>query len=167
MPLSGFTTNTLSDVLYDSGVALVGGVPHSASRGGLRVTIEEVWHEVEYDGRAAPTAGLDYVLETICRVSGTFIEFGPTQIARLLRDITGVTAGGVTTYTPRDRRALFAEGEYIEDLSFEVTKADGDIVAVPMSHARVEFAVAGQDRNEGLVDVTFTAVLDPAVAVAA
>lgn len=167
MPLTGYTSATPSDVLFDSAVVLIDDVPFAVSRGGVRVTVEEEWHEVEFDGRAAPVEGLDRITAVVVTVSGTFLELGPTQIQQILHNVTGVLAGAVTTWTPRTAREFLAVGNYVEDLVFRVQRGDEQVVEFDMPRTRVEWSFASEDKNEAGISVTFVSRLDSTVAVAA
>lgn len=147
MPLTGYTHATSpGQIILGPAILFVGGVPHSASRGVRCEFIDEVT-QPQIDGLVAPMAGLDYRAATGVRITGTFLELGAAQVARYQSNTTGVLAGGVTTYTPREPGLyLPSPAGYLADVEVRVVDGAGDThaVEVPLAHV-VTRAMDGAD----------------------
>lgn len=159
--ITGYSTDLPDDILLDTGVLFVGSTPVGASRGGLSFEPGRETTNVEFDGKRSDIKGLDRVSRWNSMISGTFIEFDETDIARLEPGSTSAAVGGVTTITPKVAGTLFASGDYLTNVRLVYQRGNGAYAAVLFASAFAKKwgPMRGQDKGEAEIPVELHARL--------
>src|SRR5687768_4498615 len=127
---SGLNAETYTRIMVGPAVLKVAGVPWGVSRGGIRYENGAVIRNVPFDGKVADIAGLDRVVSYVQRVTGTFLQLGPSTLALLEHGTAGVVVGSVTETTPVAAQTFFVAGSYVTDLELDFQQPGGDIIQI-------------------------------------
>jgi hypothetical protein len=164
MPLSGYTSTLPTDVLLDTGTLYLGAAIFGATRGGLTFEPGITWRNVEFDGKVSAVAGLDRKVTVAPTLSGTVIELGAADIARVEPGSTVVASGawtGSTSYRGKAGQTLYASGDYITDVRAVWERGAGGFVQVRFPVAIISsYNVAGAAGEEAAIALTIEARLD-------
>ena len=153
---SGFTASTPDSLALDVGVLSVNGTPIGLSQGGLDFDPGIVDREVEFDGKRASIAEMEYRVDYNSVIKGKFITLDSTFLTYL--EPGGNVAGGVTT--PISCGTRYATGDYLSNVTLDMERGDGTSFSVKFATARViKWSLDSKDKREGLVDVTIKAYL--------
>ena len=156
---SGYTTALPTSVALDVGILYYGGTTvFGVSEGGLRVVTNKEHQNIAFDNKRSKIQGLDRTLSDDMVISGEFIQITDAMFTADLLEpgATPTTSGTPTTvtYTPYGHSALFAAGDYISNLRYEVTRGDAKKVCWVASVAFVEkYEIISQDKNTTKVSV--------------
>lgn len=162
---SGYTSDLPNDTLLDVAVLSrkidTQQVPFGVSRGGLTFSPRKEMRNVEFDGKRSPIAGLDRITSHSAEISGTFIQFGTSQLADLEPASTATQTGTSTKITPHDASTLIPAGALITALTLTYQRLGGGTASVvfPLAICR-EYSLQGQDNSEAEVKAAFEARLD-------
>jgi hypothetical protein len=169
---SGLTATTPDDLVLNVAVLYVGGsivgttasgTKFGLSKGGLDFDPGRKDREIEFDGKRAPIAQLEYPIDYDARIKGKIIQFGSEQIAYLE---PGATLNG-DEYTPKSADTLYAEGDYLEDVMAVWVRGNGGLFVVKFPVARVVmYKVDSKDKQEAEISIDLKAFLALDVAVA-
>lgn len=123
---TGYSANTVSDIVRDAGIMRINGATFGLTKGGLK--FDPGW-EIRnigegLDGIDAPIYLLDRKFYGKSRFSGTICELGPAatgnQIAKLEAGSSSADSGSTpntkTTITPRVGRTMFVAADYLSDV---------------------------------------------------
>jgi hypothetical protein len=158
---SGLTATTADSLALNVGVLYVDTTtPMGITQGGLDFDPGKVYREVEFDGKRAAVAELEYVIDYNSVIKGKFIEISPAMIARLESGSTSDVVSLETTYTPKPCSELFAEGDYLSNVRLVITRGDGGLLAVHFDTARItKWKVDTKDKAEAMIDCEIKAFL--------
>jgi hypothetical protein len=167
MPLSGYTSTLPTDILLDTGTLYLGAAVYGAFRGGLTFDPGTTWRNVEFDGKVSPVANLDRKVSVNPTISGTCIELGPVDVARVEPGSTVVSAGawtGSTSYRGKAGQTLYASGDYLANVRAVWERGAGGFVQVRFPVAIISsYNVAGTPGEEAAIALTIEARLDMSV----
>lgn len=156
---SGFTASTPDSLALDVGVLSVDGTPIGLSQGGLDFDPGIVDREVEFDGKRASVAEMEYRIDYNSMIKGSFITLDSTFLSYL--EPGGSVAGGVTT--PISCGTRYATGDYLTNVTLDMERGDGTSFSVKFETARViKWSLDTKDKREGLVKVEIKAFLSAA-----
>lgn len=153
---SGYSSSLPADVILDSGVLYVAGVPWGVSRGALRFTPEVEWRTPQYDGGGVPIVGMDRIVMRGATISGTMLALGSASLLRLVENNPATGVGG-TNYRHRNASVFLTLGSYIADVVVRWLRGNGGYVEVQFPYVRVAYSIAGEDAAEGTIDLTLEA----------
>ena len=188
MSNSAYTATLPQDTILDAGVLMLTTTPIGVSRGGLSVSLEKEWRNVDFDGKRSDVMALDRVVGVVCKISGNFLQFAPKDVqkfeaasagslygadpARGSPSLTVAEAAALTVAlaaalssqaigVPNKASALFGVGKYLPDLRLVYARANGGLVKVIFPIALcTKWSLKGQDKSEGEVSAEFQARLD-------
>ena len=156
---SGYTTALPTSVALDVGILYYSSTTvFGVSDGGLRASPQKEWQNIPFDNKRDDIETLDRTLKAPLIISGEFIQLSDAMFSADLLEpgATPTTSGTPTTvtYTPYGHSALFAAGDYIAGLRYEVTRADSKKVCWVAAYAFVEkYEIISQDKNTTKVSV--------------
>lgn len=162
---SGYTTALPTSLGLGVGVFYYGGTTvFGVSDGGIRVTPEIEKENIPFDNKASDIQGLDVDWADRLRISGEFIQITDVMISGDLLEpgATPTTAGTPTTVTwqPYANNALFATGDYVTNLVYEITFGNSTkkrwVVPVAMVG---KYEIIGQHRKAHRVSCEFVSKL--------
>lgn len=155
---SGYTATTKNHIAKGAGVLEIDGVK-LVTRGG-RFNPGQALRDVEFDGRAAPIAGLTYPVGYDSAIETTLIEFSADVLALVNPGSTTVVAGGTTTITPPAAYTMVAAAD-LPAVTWTFTRTDGKRMRVNFPKAWITAsAIESADRAEGTMPVSIAARLD-------
>ena len=162
---SGYTTALPTSVALDVGILYYSSTTvFGVSEGGLRVVTNKEHQNINFDNKRSKIVGLDRTLSDDLVISGEFIQITDAMFTADLLEpgATPTTSGTPTTvtYTPYGHSALFATGDYISNLRYEVTRGDAKKVCWVASVAFVEkYEIIMQDKSAAKISCEFTSIL--------
>lgn len=173
---AGLTADTVKRFVIDSGAVYINlGVTGErvlgATRGGNTFVIEQDIKQIEIDSVKGATKGARRIIESNARITANLLEL---TTANLLTAIAGATATNFTdttsapatnTHDEIRRTRNISDLDYISNVAI-VGKVSGtaeNIVCIVYNALADEgFELSFEDRDEGVLEVTFTAHYDPA-----
>ena len=168
---SGLTATTPDDLVLNVAVLYVGGSiagttvsgdKFGLTKGGLDFEPGRKDREVEFDGKRAPIAELEYAIDYDSHIKGKIIQFGSQQIAYLE---PGSTLAG-EEYTPIACDELYPQGAYLEDVMAVWVRGNGGLFVVKFPVARViTYKVDSKDKQEAEITIDLKGYLSMADAV--
>lgn len=159
---SGATATTPTVVGLGAGLIYIGSTLWGATRGGIRFTNGQEMRPIEFDGRTGRVMLHDRIVAWDPLMSFDIIEFSAAVLARLNPGSTSITAGGVTTVTPRDANLLFAAGDYMTNFFAAWRRGDGTYFRILFPKALVVGYEGpnGTDKEEAVASVSVAPALD-------
>ena len=156
-----FDTNLPSTMVMDEGFITVNGsTPFAVLGGPISVDFGQSWQNIDYAGKRAPTALLDRVTFTECKITGTAIALSSTNTPVW---ITGSTQSGTDplTITPHAMSSFLASGDYESTVRAVFKRSDGKYVVVRMAKALVKLTgIQGADKDKVSMPIEITAMQD-------
>lgn len=171
---NALTTETVERFVVDAGAVYfnLGDVDErlfGATRGGNSFVIEQDIKMIEIDGVRGATMGARRVVESNARITANLLELTSQNIMTAIAgtDATDFIDGeGVTATHDEIRRTRnISNLDYIKNVSIvgQVSGSGENIICTIFNALADEgFELAFEDREEGSLEVTFTAHYDPA-----
>jgi len=161
----GITANTYKKFVIDSGAVYTGftgfaslGTLLGATRGGSTFTIEQEIKDMEVDGARGPVKGSRRITMIKASLTVNFIEHSLDNFKRAL--VGSDSATFETDWDAITRGLVIADADFLDDVTIvgEVS-GDDDAAAIKLSNVIADgnFELAFQDKEEGVLAVTFTA----------
>lgn len=172
----GITTETTKRFAIDSGAVFLnlgetGERLLGATRGGNTFTVEQEIKIIEVDGSKGPLKGARRIIESTAKIKANLLEL---TTANIMIAIAGATATNFTditsapatnTHDEIKRVRNLSDIDYIKNIAI-VGKVSGSaeniICLVYNALADEGLELAFEDKEEGVLEVTFTAHFDPA-----
>jgi hypothetical protein len=172
----GITTETTKRFAIDSGAVFLnlgetGERLLGATRGGNTFTIEQEIKMIEVDGARGPLKGARRVTDTTAKIKANLLELSSANIMLALAgstatDFTDPTSTPATnTHDEITRARDISDLDYILNIAIvgRVSGTDENIICVIYNALADEgLEMAFEDKEEGVLEVTFTAHFDPA-----
>jgi hypothetical protein len=173
----GITTETTKRFSIDSGAVFlnlgetVGERLLGATRGGNTFTVEQEIKIIEVDGAKGPLKGARRITESSAKIKANILEL---TTANIMLAISGSTATNWTdpTSTPATnthdeirRVRNISDLDYVKNIAIvgKVTGTNENIICMVYNALADEgLELAFEDKEEGILEVTFTAHYDPA-----
>lgn len=151
-----------SAFVLDAGVIMVGSTVIGATRGGMTFDPGIEYRHIEFDGKTTDIAGLHRIVEYNATISGEMLDLTDAAISRYF---PGSSSDGSSNnlFTMKAARDMLVTGDYLTNLIWKGQQSDGTAENLIITFARAlvqDVSFRTNDRDEGLVSVTFKAVLD-------
>ena len=173
---NGLTTETVERFVIDAGAVFInlGEVSErllGATRGGNSFVIEQDIKLIEIDGVRGPTKGARRIVESTAKITANLLEL---TSANIMLSIAGSDATTFTdpTSTPATnthdeirRTRNISNLDFIENVAIvgKVSGSEENIICIVYNALADEgFELSFEDREEGSLEITFTAHYDPA-----
>ena len=173
---NALTSETVQRFAIDAGAIYINlGLPDErllgATRGGNTFVIEQDVKLIEIDGVRGPTKGARRIIESVARITTNLLELTSTNIMMAIagtdaEDYTDPSIEPAPTEASHDkirRTRNISDLDFIESISI-VGKVSGTaeniICTVFNALADEGFEMAFEDREEGALEITFTAHYD-------
>jgi hypothetical protein len=172
----GITTETTKRFAIDSGAVFLnlgeatGERLLGATRGGNTFTVEQEIKIIEVDGSKGPLKGARRIIESTAKIKANLLEL---TTANIMLAIAGATATNWTdeTSTPATnthdeirRVRNLSDIDYIKNIAIvgRVSGTNENIICMVYNALADEgLELAFEDKEEGVLEVTFTAHFDP------
>lgn len=172
----GITTETTKRFAIDSGAVFLnlgetGERLLGATRGGNTFTVEQEIKIIEVDGSKGPLKGARRIIESTAKIKANLLELTTANIMIAIAgatatNFTDITSAPATNTHDEIRRVRnLSDLDYIKNIAI-VGKVSGSaeniICLVYNALADEGLELAFEDKEEGVLEVTFTAHFDPA-----
>lgn len=166
----GIQSDTFQKLILDSGAVYTGftgfaslGTLLGATRGGSSFTVEQEIKEIEVDGARGPVKGGRRITMIKASLTCNFLDH---SLDSLIRALTGSSSANFeSNWDAVTRSLVIADAAYLDDVTLvgEVSGEASDPMAIKLSNVLADgnFELTFEDKNEGVIPVTFTAHFDP------
>ena len=157
--VDGAREDDFTHYLFDGRIYSDDIVAISQTRHGLSFAPQRVIEQEDYDGKAAPQAGLDFIVSERPVIRGKVIQFGPPQMRVIDPGSTTTQYGAlVTRQIPKHAGQTISRGTLLRDFICEWDRSDGGLYRVRFPLALcTKYEHQGTDRGEVICAVEFEA----------
>lgn len=158
---SAYVATLPNDIILDTGVLSVGGVPMGVTIGGCKFDPGMTWRNVEFDGKRAAIQGLDRIVSWAPTITGKILQFATSSLTNNIMMGSTLTTGGTpvsSSIVDYSGSVLLPLSEYMSNVQLKWQRGVSGFVSVVFPSAMcVKWDVNGTDKAEGQVSFTFEA----------